>query len=268
MARRKESVFDALVLLPWWVGILVGGVGLLILNVVLPAVWTDPMRAAIAKGLKGCGFIWFGVCTIAALVSAVRRRSVRHELDRQSGIESIRKLSWQRFEMIIGEVFRRLGYAVVENGLGGADGGVDLILDRDGTKFFVQCKQWKSTNVGVKAIRELAGVMSVRKVTHGFFVSSGTYTDEARRFAADTNISLIDGIALGRLVADVQRAPADWDATSWRQPTTPAADDRPLCPLCGRSMVHRTAKRGVHVGRGFWGCTSYPTCKGTREIEA
>jgi restriction system protein len=43
----------------------------------------------------------------------------------------------------------------IENASEGADGGVDLVLRKDGEKFFVQCKQWKKGSVGVKPIREL-----------------------------------------------------------------------------------------------------------------
>jgi restriction system protein len=31
-------------------------------------------------------------------------------------------------------------------------------------------------------------------------------------------------------------------------------------------MVRRTAKRGANAGGEFWGCTVYPTCRGTRPI--
>ncbi len=39
------------------------------------------------------------------------------------------------------------------------------------------------------------------------------------------------------------------------------------CPDCGGAMVHRSAKRGANAGSMFWGCTSYPRCKGTRPIQ-
>lgn len=38
------------------------------------------------------------------------------------------------------------------------------------------------------------------------------------------------------------------------------------CPLCGASMVRRTARRGRNAGGQFWGCSRYPRCKGTRNI--
>ncbi len=36
------------------------------------------------------------------------------------------------------------------------------------------------------------------------------------------------------------------------------------CPLCNAAMVRRTARRGRHIGKSFWGCSRYPNCKGTR----
>jgi hypothetical protein len=38
----------------------------------------------------------------------------------------------------------------------------------------------------------------------------------------------------------------------------------PSCPRCGASMVRRTARQGRQAGRGFWGCSRYPSCAGTR----
>ena len=38
------------------------------------------------------------------------------------------------------------------------------------------------------------------------------------------------------------------------------------CPQCGGGMIKRTAKTGVNAGNQFWGCSSYPACKGTRNI--
>ena len=68
-------------------------------------------------------------------------------------------MDWREFEMLTGEAFRRQGYDIVENGLGGADGGIDLILRKDGKTFLVQCKQWRHKCVDVKVVREMFGVL-------------------------------------------------------------------------------------------------------------
>jgi DNA-binding helix-hairpin-helix protein with protein kinase domain len=38
------------------------------------------------------------------------------------------------------------------------------------------------------------------------------------------------------------------------------------CPRCSSPMVKRLAKRGRNAGSYFWGCSRYPSCKGTRNI--
>lgn len=38
------------------------------------------------------------------------------------------------------------------------------------------------------------------------------------------------------------------------------------CPKCGGGMIRRIAKKGDSAGKPFWGCSSYPSCKGTRTI--
>jgi four helix bundle suffix protein len=42
----------------------------------------------------------------------------------------------------------------------------------------------------------------------------------------------------------------------------------PNCPLCGKPMALRTARKGQRAGSQFWGCSGYPECKGTRALEA
>ncbi len=40
-------------------------------------------------------------------------------------------------------------------------------------------------------------------------------------------------------------------------------DNAPLCPICGKPMIVRMAKKGINSGRPFWGCSDYPNCTGT-----
>ena len=43
--------------------------------------------------------------------------------------------------------------------------------------------------------------------------------------------------------------------------------DAPRCPVCGSTMVLRTAKRGARAGKKFWGCSEYPYCRGIINVE-
>lgn len=40
----------------------------------------------------------------------------------------------------------------------------------------------------------------------------------------------------------------------------------PSCPVCGKPMIKRVAKKGVNSGKEFWSCSGYPECNGTRKV--
>lgn len=41
----------------------------------------------------------------------------------------------------------------------------------------------------------------------------------------------------------------------------------PSCPLCGKPMIKRVAKKGINSGKEFWSCSTYPACNGTLNIK-
>ena len=106
--------------------------------------------------------------------------------------------------MLVGEAFRVQGYSVAETG-GGADGGVDVVLRKDREKYFVQCKQWRASTVGVPVVRELYGAMAAHGAAGGFVVTSGRFTKPAIEFAEGRNLTLIDGPQLHAMVQRVPR---------------------------------------------------------------
>jgi len=54
--------------------------------------------------------------------------------------------------------------------------------------------------------------------------------------------------------------------TQARKPEPADKANSPPCPLCGQPMVQRTARKGPKSGLAFWGCSSYPDCKGTLPV--
>ena len=46
-----------------------------------------------------------------------------------------------------------------------------------------------------------------------------------------------------------------------------ATEGAPRCPKCDAPMQLRVIKKGTHQGKQFWGCTNYPKCNGTRNME-
>ncbi|MFK2902064.1 restriction endonuclease [Dyella jejuensis] len=147
-----------------------------------------------------------GACWIAALVSFLDGRRRRRLLASQTGLGSLRAVDWRQFEMLVSEAFRRQGYTVRETGLDGSDGGIDLILQRDGATTLVQCKQWRSQLVDVRLVREMYGLLVHHQADAVKIVAIGNYTADARRFVHGKPIELICGDALLAMVRESQAA--------------------------------------------------------------
>ncbi|KAF0164287.1 MAG: endonuclease [Rhodocyclaceae bacterium] len=271
MARKKQStaedLFDLVAMLPWWAGVALAVVAYVWLHQIAvaptPTLGTTAQMGSFVAGQFGKTLAMFGqyllpfICLFGAAASAygrARRGRLLADVTQNLAAGALDGMTWNEFELLVGEAFRHRGYAVTETGGGGADGGVDLELGKGGERFLVQCKQWKAFKVGVSTVRELYGVMAARGAAGGFVVTSGQFTADAEEFAAGRNITLIDGPVLRTLIGGVQSIPAAKQSGG------------PACPQCGSGMVRRTAKRGTNAGGSFWGCSKYPACRGVRDI--
>lgn len=178
----------------------------------------------------------------------------------------------------MGEVYRRQGYRVVETGGGGADGGIDLKLVKNGETWLVQCKRWRQEKVGVKVARELFGVVASERATGGILITTSTFTPEAESFGRGKPLRLIAGEELLRMVEGVRKgggSPATPPAATRIEPKlklTPSesmatAPVTPVCPQCKASMVRRVARQGRNAGQAFWGCSRFPECRATQPVQ-
>lgn len=168
MARkRKQGAFEDLIgiaaMLPWWAGVLLALIAYFVLHHYATAeialAVSPGQMGAFAAGHFGKMLATFGqyLIPLALLVGAGVSAYGRHkraglfaDVQESSSPSALNGMSWQEFEMLVGEAFRRRGYMAAETDGGGADGGVDLVLRKDGEKFLVQCKQWKAYKVGVQ----------------------------------------------------------------------------------------------------------------------
>jgi restriction system protein len=208
------------------------------------------------------------ICLIAGWKGAEFRRRQQEFSRADIDMEWVRGLSWRGFEHQLAEVYRQKGYEVEETGGGGADGGIDLKLFRDGRTTIVQCKHWKTWKVNVKPVRELFGVMTAEEADSAIFITSGGYTSDALKFAEGKPIELIDQHGFLDLVRCFQKELQDHYGiepvnahTDEEMPA--AAKTPPTCPMCQSPMKLRTAKRGKNAGSQFWGCSRFPDCHGT-----
>lgn len=248
--RSNEIFIGVLMSLPWWVPFVLAALVYTVLSrISLPA-----------------AFLWACIIVFAGLVIPFIKWRMKELLESATSLPAIRRMSWQNFERLVGEAFRRQGYVVVEVGGPGPDGGVDLILHRRTEKIVVQCKHWQKP-VGVTPVRELRGVVAREKARRGILVTSSSYTEEALAEAKGQPLELIDGLKLLRLVQAIWVGDAeDQQETPRSQEAIPTPALETLCPSCGSKMVVRLARQGPNAGGEFWGCSTFPKCRGIRPV--
>jgi|SRR5467141_822537 len=202
--------------------------------------------AILLFGLIGAGARW------------LERRGDKSRFDGQTGVESVRRLSWQEFERLLGEFYRRQGYKVRQRGGPVSDGGADLELHKGHERLLVQAKHWKTWVVRLPQVRELWGAVADEHADGAILVTSGSFTDDARRWTSGKNLTLVDGKQLATAIASIQTDSTSQFVARGTEPRT--------CTKCGRPMAERIAKRGSLAGQPFWGCTGYPQCRNTKPI--
>lgn len=270
MARTSfiEDLFDVSRRLPWWAGV---GVAVsfyfsvpFLLTHLIPTT-DDPIFGAVFNGgeifitvvfryIVPVAFVLGALASLvqntlsSSLLSSTRGKSVTHE-------DPFADISWRQFEKLTAAYFRERGYYVFET-QEGADGGVDLKMLKGSEVFLVQCKHWKARKVPVQMVRELFGVMVAKGAAGAFVVVSGEFTQDAKRFADGKRITLINGKQI------LHSRPHSVAEVAINEHPAHTAAPEVLCPACNSAMVMRTAKRGAHAGRQFYGCTQYPICKG------
>lgn len=196
-------------------GVIAGIVGFIVVRWGILA-WLSNQSGMFAQGfsqqsgsiIAPLAWVLLGICWMAALFSYLGARRRRRFLDTRTTLDSLATGGWRQFEQLVGEAFRRQGYAVEETGLGGPDGGIDLILRKDGQRTLVQCKQWKRQQVGVSVVREMAGLLAHHQAGAVKIVCIGSYTSDAEAFALGKPIELISGEQLLEMIQAAQRADA------------------------------------------------------------
>jgi restriction system protein len=263
--RKKEPLFDIIIRLPWWMGAIGAGAALLARLAWISWIENTNALGMFASVVRQAHWLFYAmavVMALGALGSLIRQWLNGRMLDRQAGAGSVAELDWRDFEQLMQEAFRRKGYMSVETPTG-ADGGVDIALRKDGKLYLVQCKHWKARKIGVATVRELFGVITARNASGGFLVTSGYFTEDAKAFAAQVKLELIDGPKLDKLISQVGKARQAGSTTETSPQRIEPVVTAPLeCPKCGSEMVRRVARKGVNAGKEFWGCGEYPRCRG------
>lgn len=180
MKLRKDSLFAVLMRARWWVSVLVALGVFALARLILPA-----------------GFALFATLPFIVIVFVVAWKEIRQprgaRLER--ALEKLRALSWEAFAAGLEDGFRRQGYTVAR-----VQGAGDVELRKDDRVSLVSARRWKAARTGVEPLRELAAAGEKGAMAECVYVVAGDMTDQARAFAVEKRIRLLEGGELAALV--------------------------------------------------------------------
>ena len=109
------------------------------------------------------------------------------------------RLNPYQFEKVVGDYYRDCGY-VVHQTKRSNDGGKDLVMYKGGQTYYVEVKRYaKSNPVSRPLVQKLVGACHPVGAK-GIFVTSSRFTKEAIAEAHRSNIELIDGNQLIKML--------------------------------------------------------------------
>ncbi len=176
LKMAENSLFAVLLRSPWWVSFLLAGGAFLGMRLLVPDLY------AVAGALP---FI------VIAAVVAWKRLHAPSAAKIAAGLEALRAMTWEQFARALEEGFRREGYSVKRT-----DGAADLELEKAGAVSLVSARRWKAAVTGMEPLKELVAAGEKRGARECVYVSAGELSGNARGFAKEKRIRMVEGVAL------------------------------------------------------------------------
>ncbi|OJE28338.1 restriction endonuclease [Bacillus thuringiensis] len=118
-----------------------------------------------------------------------------HRIQEATTRSNLEEMDPREFEYFVADVFRTLGYKFQVTS-GSNDGGKDIILYKGNEMKFVEVKRYTKSSIGRPDIQKLHSTIVDADAVGGYFVTLSNFNKNARIYAANKNIELIDGDSL------------------------------------------------------------------------
>lgn len=272
--RKKKAGFVDVVIRSSWKEVLFYASFILFCQFLIVPVLNNPILNKLNASFTPFGLVVIGILILTSIAKFfMRKKPVQVKLEQNTetpfaittlsetlqrptswSLKVIQEVEWKRFEDLAAAYYLEKGILARATSLG-ADGGIDIKLYQDNTNnptSLIQCKAWNSKQIGVKEVREFLGVLTDEKISKGFFMSTGKFTEDAKRIAKSNKINLITGEMFLSMILRLNEA----SQRKLLKLATAGDYKTPSCSACGIKMVKRSSKRGE-----FWGCKNYPRCR-------
>ena len=181
----ENSLFAVLMRSRWWISFAICAAVVLVSLAVFPKD-ISPFAALGA-------FPFF----VVGCIAFYRQMSAPSPAQMEEIQQVIAAQSWADFSAQLQTAWQAEGYEVQRLNLPGAD----LLLTRNGQTSVVSARRWKAATHGVEPLRELHAAMQARGAQGGLYLlAQGSLSDNARLFARDHGITVVQGDALAGLL--------------------------------------------------------------------
>ncbi|MDD3262587.1 MAG: restriction endonuclease [Candidatus Absconditabacteria bacterium] len=180
-------------------------------------------------------------------------------------IEKLKAMHPKDFEDFIKLLFELRGYKIIyksfwkkyfSSRIAKKDGGIDLIVVKDGKKIYVQIKKKNTDMIGVEVMRSFYGaiVNKLKGEDKLLLITTSIFSEDAEKFAKENNIEImsykeieqeIDG--LEKDINNKQKIVLFLSRTNYY--SNKYNQNIRTCPKCGAPLKWRK--------EGFYGCQNY-----------
>jgi HJR/Mrr/RecB family endonuclease len=117
--------------------------------------------------------------------------------------EDVDNMSWSDFEDFVIQLLMSQKYKINAHPSGPGDQGADIIASKDGDKFAVQVKHYK-TKLNNSPIQEAVAAMAQYHCTRSMVITNSHFTAGAKILAASNNCILVDREKLGEWILELE----------------------------------------------------------------
>lgn len=178
-----NSLFASLLRQPAWVSFAVAG------GVILAGFYLVPEKYAFIAWSFALPFLVTGVMVIW------KRKDIPSDARIERTVEAVSAMSWREFSALLEQAYQREGYVVTR-----VDGAADLQLAKGNRISLVSCKRWKAVSQGLEPLRELYAARKAQEAREAIYICVGKLTDNARSFAEERRIVLVEAEGLTALL--------------------------------------------------------------------
>jgi restriction system protein len=201
--KKNLDFIEFLAQVPWWISVSLATLFYVSLKFALPALQSQSsLVSEVDMSLGPALAPVVALAFLAPLGFSLLRSGRRKKLRALKGeIEALQALPWPHFRGLVVEAYRKKGYTVMEGNIYEDDPAVDIVLRRGANLYLVQCRYWQNSTLRKREVKNLFALMHARQASGAFLLTTGIFTSEARHYAVERPITLVDGIEIVELLS-------------------------------------------------------------------